>query len=72
LLVIGNIISYLALEIKQIKVIRENLVAISISLGIVLIGAVVAGYIATKTDTEDPVIYEQLECQKNGMRFDDS
>ena len=65
-------VTYILVESKQIEVIINNLVAISIVLGFLLFGAIVSGYIATNTDTEDPVVLEQLTLKANGERFDDS
>lgn len=49
------------IEVQEISVIAEekvNLIAISITLGILIAGSLISAQIATATDTEDPAVKE--------------
>ena len=53
--------SYVLIEVKEISVIAEekvNLITITITLGLLGAGSLISAYIATGTDTEDPVVIE--------------
>jgi hypothetical protein len=65
-------LTFIIVEAKEIEIIIDNLAVFSVLLGLLLLGAIVSGYVATSVDTEDPVVCEQLAQKANGERFDDS
>ena len=59
ILLCGNILTFIVVEAKEIKIIADNLPTFSVLLGLLLLGSMVSGYVATSIDTEDPIVIEQ-------------